>query len=122
MSQHLGCARGRVRARHVAHADSLCARRQEQANCFFVIWYSERDILQGGANPNRAVEAVAIHAARDIQAGTELTLHYGALYARDYDAGHPPKARPTKADIKCAGETPASESGLALQTWKAGSK
>ena len=95
-----------MRATCVAHADILSTRRQEHANCFFVVWYSERDIREGGGN--HPVEAVAIHAAEDITAGTELTLHYGVLYARDYDAGHPPKARPTKTDIKCAGETPAA--------------
>ena len=80
---------------------------QDHANCFFVPWYEEGDIWQGAGR--RRITAIAIHAARPIIAGEELTLHYGNAYRRNYSCGLPPLAPlPTKRNIRSASETPAA--------------
>ena len=73
----------------------------------FVEWTNESDIKAGGRKAV-AVHAMSIHATCDIEPGTELTLHYGSEYGRDYEVGKPPLKGCTKAKIRDALETPAA--------------
>ena len=58
--------------------------------------------------PKLAIDALAIHAARDIEAGEELTLYYGNEYVRDYgDAGRPAEKHLSLTEIRAMGEIPA---------------
>ena len=78
------------------------------ANCDFVAYSKESHVLAGGSS-RTPVEALAIHAMRDIAAGEELTLTYGASYQpfRNYECGEPPESRVTQKEIIDMGETPA---------------
>ena len=62
------------------------------------------DIVKfGGSQP---IEALAIHAVREIEAGEELTLYYGDEYARDYPVGLPPAERLSQGRISARRELP----------------
>ena len=62
------------------------------------------DIVKfGGQQP---IEALAIHAVREIEAGEELTVYYGDEYARDYPVGLPPAKRLSKGGISAWREIP----------------
>ena len=75
----------RLRA-NTAHTPRI----KERANCDFVSWSTMGDIVKfGGSQP---IEALAIHAVRNIEAGEELTLYYGDEYARDSSAVFTPGA------------------------------
>ena len=77
-----------------------------------MLWGYEREVVSvsDGERPalGSRVEAVAIHASRDIAAGEELFLFYGDAYVRDYEAGLPPVEYVTKKHIKDVQEQPAS--------------
>ena len=54
------------------------------ANCHFVAFYTPRSIGVAGSFP---IECVALYAARDLQSGEELFVHYGDSKTRSYDVG-----------------------------------
>ena len=56
----------------------------EKADCVFVSFRSPQAI---GLNPGGAVTFVALYAAEDITANTELFVHYGKKRRRNYTPG-----------------------------------
>tara|TARA_B100001741_G_scaffold287251_1_gene264620 strand:+ start:354 stop:920 length:567 start_codon:yes stop_codon:yes gene_type:complete len=69
----------------------------QSANAFFYEWPYMEDVHPSAARKRELVSAVAVHAARDIPANTEIYVNYGKHYSRKH---YPRWAKPPGAEAK----------------------
>jgi hypothetical protein len=81
------------------------------ANCTFVRWCDPKDVFAASSiNP---VDAISLHATRDLEQGEELFAYYGKSYARwrTYPIAEPAAMDPkplTKPEIRSRGQQPSA--------------